>query len=90
MKVSEIKIKKSFKDKQPSVEKMNTCRKYYSENGKLDRDIIVDSSGYLIDGYVGYLVLIENSITDTEIIISDKMVKPLEKTKRKYYKGKKR
>ena len=49
MKVSEIKIKHDFKQTTPSEEKMWACRAYFNENGKLDRDIIIDKHGFLCD-----------------------------------------
>lgn len=68
MKVSEIKIKHNFKQTTPSEEKMQACRVYFNENGKLDRDIIIDKHGFLCDGYVGYLVLVENGIDEIDVV----------------------
>lgn len=68
MKVSEIKIKHDFKQTTPSEEKMQACRAYFNENGKLDRDIIIDKYGFLCDGYVGYLVLVENDIDEIDVV----------------------
>lgn len=68
MKISEIKIKQTFKHTNPSEEKMKICRTYFNEYGKLDRDIVVDKNGFLCDGYVGYLVLVENGIDEVEVV----------------------
>lgn len=75
MKVSEIKIKDSFKQTTPSEEKMKICRDYFKENGKLDRNIVVNKKGYLCDGYVGYLVLLENGVNEIEVICNQEEVK---------------
>lgn len=68
MKVSEIKIKRNFKQTAPSEDKLQACRTFFNENGKLDRDIVVDKHSRLCDGYVGYLVLVENGIDDIDVI----------------------
>lgn len=68
MKVSEIKINPAFKQTTPSEEKMQTCRTYFNKNGKLDRDIVIDKHGFLCDGYVGYLVLVENGVDEIDVV----------------------
>lgn len=60
IKLSDIKIKESFANSAPSEEKMNECREFWRYEGEQDRPIILDGNGYLIDGYVMYLVLIEH------------------------------
>ena len=67
MKLNKIKIKKNFVMSHPSDDKMNACRAWYAANGKLDRDIVVNASGVLVDGYVGYLVLLENGVKEAEV-----------------------
>lgn len=61
MKVKDIKIKDEFKQTRPSRAKIAMCEEYFKAHGGLDREIIVDENGYLIDGYIGYLVLIRNN-----------------------------
>ena len=68
MNISDIKIPEGFAKSVPGKAKMDRCRRYYSKNGCLDRDIVVDKNGYLQDGYIGYLVLVENGATHTEVI----------------------
>ena len=53
----------------PNIEKMAQCRAYYTRNGKLDRDIIVNPKGVIQDGYIGYLVLMENNIEKTDVVM---------------------
>lgn len=64
MKLCDVKIRKSFRKHSPSSEKMDICRRYFNEYGVLDRDIVIDERGTLVDGYVGYLVLKENGVED--------------------------
>lgn len=63
MKLSEIKISNAFKEHEPSESKMEKCRKKFRK-GKMDRQIVLDGNGYLIDGYVLYKVLEENNYTE--------------------------
>lgn len=63
MKLSEIKISNAFKEHEPSESKMEKCRKKFRK-GKMDRQIVLDGNGYLIDGYVLYKVLEENNYSE--------------------------
>ena len=67
MEMQYIDIPAEFLSHKPSREKMQACREYYAEHGFLDREICVDETGTLYDGYVGYLVLKENSVKYTEV-----------------------
>lgn len=67
MKLCDVKIRKSFRKHSPSSEKMDICRMYFNEYGVLDRDIVIDDRGTLVDGYVGYLVLKENGVEDWDV-----------------------
>lgn len=73
MEVSKIKIKKDFKLSIPSKKKMEACRNYFKETGTLDRDIIVNRQGYLCDGYIGYLILLENGVEEIQTICNKKV-----------------
>ena len=68
-KLSEIKIKEEFKRTIPNVEKMQECRENWNKYKKQDRYIVVNHEGYLIDGYIQYLILKENNIEESEIKI---------------------
>lgn len=48
---------------------MAECRAYYAKHGELDREIVVNSHGVIKDDCVGYLVLLENGVTETEVTI---------------------
>lgn len=71
MKISDIKISEQIKASKPNEYKMNKCRKYYSENKKIDRDIVINKDGFLVDGYIGYLVLIENNVENVDVVVDE-------------------
>lgn len=70
MKLSDIKITSAFAESVPSEKKMEECRDNWNTFERQDRWIVVDQNGYLIDGYVMYLVLKENNIEETKVKIS--------------------
>ena len=72
MKLSDIKIKESFANTTPSEEKMNECREFWRYEGKQDRPIVLSSKGYLVDGYVMYLTLMEHKEEYAEVIFKKK------------------
>lgn len=61
MKLSDIKIKKEFLETTPNERKIRECRNNWNSYRKPDRQIVVDSDGFLTDGYVQYLILMENN-----------------------------
>lgn len=71
MKLSEIKIPADFESSIPNTYKYNKCERYYKENHKQDRYLIVNENNYLIDGYIMYLVLKNNGAEygDVRIVI---------------------
>lgn len=71
MKIADIKIQKRFKNTPPADWKLEQCRDYYKQHGELDREIVVNTNGFLVDGYVGYLVLLENNVEDAEVVFSN-------------------
>ena len=68
VRLSSIKIPASYAATIPSEEKMEKQRKKY-EAGKLDKRIVVNTDGFLIDGYIKYLILKENNIKETKVKI---------------------
>lgn len=80
MKLSDIKVLKSFAATTPKEEKMNVCRTFWNDNYEQIKDIVVDRNNILIDGYVQYLVLKENDIEDANVV----------KVSRKKFYGKRR
>lgn len=57
-----IKIPRYFNHSIPDENKMNDCRDFYRKYHRIDRDIVVDEDMVLQDGYIGYLILIENGV----------------------------
>lgn len=68
IKISSIKVPRSYQLSNPQRDKMNACRTYFRQNGRIDRDIVVNKSNTIKDGYIGYLVLKENGIEETDVI----------------------
>lgn len=75
VKLSEIKIRKSFTETIPSESKMEECRENWKTYHRQDRWIVVDFEGYLIDGYIQYLVLKENNVEEAQVKISNRRKK---------------
>lgn len=69
VKLSSIKILKSYALTTPSEKKVRTKRKKYRK-GKL-RAITINTDGFLINGYIDYLILKENNVEDVEVNIVD-------------------
>lgn len=68
MKLSDIKVPKSFAATTPKEEKMSLCRDFWNNNHKQIKDIVVNKDNILVDGYVQYLVLKENGVDDAEVV----------------------
>lgn len=69
VKLSSIKIPKSYVATTPSEKKVKTKRKKYKK-GKL-KAITINTDGFLINGYINYLILKENNVKDAEVNIVD-------------------
>lgn len=67
LRMSDIKVSMAFQRAFPADEKMQKCREYYQQYGTIDREIVVDANNYIVDGYVGFLVLMENDIRSTVV-----------------------
>jgi hypothetical protein len=46
---------------------MDWVRDFYRRTNKLDKPIVLDQNNLLVDGYIRYLVLLENNIEATEV-----------------------
>ena len=79
IKLSDIKIKESFTNTTPSEEKMIECREFWRLEGKQDRPIVLNSKGYLVDGYIMYLTLMEHKEEYAEVISKKKHNRQYEK-----------
>ena len=58
IKMSDIKVPKSFASTTPKAEKMSVCRDFWNNNHKQIKDIVVNKYNILVDGYVQYLILL--------------------------------
>lgn len=67
MNLSEIKILESFESNVPSLYKYEKCCRYYKETGNQDRYIVVNENNVLVDGYIMYLVLMNNNIEEAHV-----------------------
>lgn len=67
IKVSDIIITDDFKASVPSIHKIDKCRKFFDKNQKIDKKILLDSDNRLLDGYIRYLILVENNIEYTTV-----------------------
>lgn len=72
MKLSDIRIKKSFENKTPNDYKVAQCREYWNQHHLYNHDIVVKNNGYLVNGYIQYLVLKENGVEDVTVRDFDK------------------
>ena len=66
LRLSDIKISKSFANTVPKEKKMEECRKVWREQHRQDRYIVVNKDNVLVDGYIQYLVLKDAGIEDIE------------------------
>ena len=62
MNIDDIKISDQFLDSHPSQEKMERFEKYWLRTNHQDKPIILDKNGYLVDGYIRYLIMKRNEI----------------------------
>ena len=73
---SDIMIPNDFKRTTPRAEKMKICSDHYSERGIIDRPLVIEPEyGFLIDGYVGYLVAKKFGCKNTYGMYCDHKVK---------------
>ena len=69
MKLSKIIIPTIFKATNPSQIKIDNVSKHFKRFGMLDKPVVVDKSGVLIDGYIRYLVAKEAGLDEVDVIV---------------------
>ena len=69
--LSDIIITQEFKKSVPKKRKLQKCQKYWENHRQQDRYIVINDKNELIDGYIQYLVLQQNSIDSAECIRSN-------------------
>lgn len=67
IKVSEIVIPEKFIDSSPNEEKVMTIRQYINQHHKLDKPVVLNDNT-LVDGYIRYLVAVENEMDEIPFI----------------------
>ena len=67
MRIDNIKIFPCFTEHPPKPEKMEHKDRYYQEHGFFESEIILDSSGYLIDGYTSYLLAVRYGVSHVPV-----------------------
>jgi len=63
-----IKVNKAFRATTPSTDKVVYCEQFYLKNGFFDRDIIINQNGYIMDGYIAYLVAKAHNVEKIKVI----------------------
>lgn len=86
MLLSDIKIRKSFVATIPKARKITKCRDHWDMYHCQDRDIVVNRNDVLIDGYIQYLVLKENNISEVEVKVQEDR-KSIRDANEPYYKN---
>lgn len=71
IKVSDIIITDDFKKTIPSPEKVDKRRAFFRKKEKFNKRILVDGDNRLIDGYIRYLILVENNIGYATVDVID-------------------
>ena len=75
MRLTDIKVPDAFKKTQPSSTKLITCANYYKKFGQLDKPITIDTNGYLVDGYVRYVVAKRMGLNEVPVkFLTDKRI----------------
>ena len=67
MRIDNIKLFPCFTEHPPKPEKMEHKDRYYQEHGFFESEIILDSSGYLIDGYTSYLLAVRYGVSHVPV-----------------------
>lgn len=75
MNINDIKIKESFLETKPSEFKMAKCRQKWMVTGRQQKYVVVDEEGYLVDGYIQYLILKEVGENEVKCIRSRRGLK---------------
>ena len=76
--VSKIRISKSFRATTPNIDKTVYANTFYEQFGYFDQPIILNQNGYLIDGYIRYLVAKAHKLEKVPVIRIDVKVEERE------------
>ena len=78
MKLSDIKITEAFESTHPSPDKIRKKKEQWLKTGRQRKYIVVNKDGYLVDGYITYLIMKELGIEEAKIIKSKSWMNPIE------------
>lgn len=67
--LSDIIVPNWFKVSTPSGKKMEWVRTYFNKHGVIDCNLVITKNNVLVDGYIRYLVLLENGVKEAPYII---------------------
>ena len=68
MNIEDIKISDQFLASHPSPEKMERFEKYWLLTNHQDKPIVLDKNGYLVDGYIRYLIMKRNGAKTVQTV----------------------
>ena len=68
MNIEDIKISDQFLASNPSPEKMERFEKYWLLTNHQDKPIVLDKNGYLVDGYIRYLIMKRNGAKTVQTV----------------------
>ena len=66
MRLKDIKVSESFKKYKPSKKKVEAAKKYFIENGKLDKPVVLSYKDEIIDGYARFVALAELGVKEVD------------------------
>jgi hypothetical protein len=67
--IDSIIIPTAFLQSKPRQQKVEKHREYYNTHAKLMKDVIVDFNYEMVDGYIDYLIAIENNMEFIDCLI---------------------
>jgi hypothetical protein len=67
--ISDIIVPEAFRLSRPSKNKISRGRRFFKQYGCIDKPIVVDNDNNLIDGYIRYLILLENKVDIIQVQI---------------------
>ena len=78
MKLSDIKITEAFESTHPSPDKIRKKKEQWLKTGRQRKYIVVNKDGYLVDGYITYLIMKELGVEEAKIIKKKSWMNPIE------------
>jgi len=69
IKLDIIKVPRRFRKTLPYADKIADCYEFYRKNQELDKPVVVNTDGYIIDGYVRYLVAKMVDLKEVDAIV---------------------